>query len=101
MKVIAIKTCYTSDNKRKREGQIFNIKKEDFSFSGMALYMGKGKEPKKFDNFPDEKGKKHGLKELEAFLAKPQKEEIVEDLEIIEESESDESCEDVSNQEVI
>lgn len=92
MKVIAKRTCYTADNKRKKEGQVFNIKKEQFSFGGMALYMGKGKQHKSFEN----------MKELEEFLAKPEeKEEEVEELEILDEVELDEFSEDVSEQEVI
>lgn len=93
MKVIATKTCYTSDNKRKRADQIFNIKKEEFSFGGMALYMGKGKSHKSFAN----------AKELDEYLAKPEKEkEEPEDLEIIDEADmEDESYDEVSNQEVI
>lgn len=93
LKVIATKTCYTSDNKRKRADQVFNVKKEEFSFNGMGLHMGKGKHPKTFAN----------MKELDEYLAKPEKEkEEPEELEIIDEADmEDESYDEVSNQEVI
>lgn len=92
LKVIATKTCYTSDNKRKRADQVFNINRKEFSYNGMALFMGKGKKSKSFSS----------AKELDEYLATPEKEkEEPEELEIIEEAEEEESCEDVSNQEVI
>ena len=91
LKVIATKTCYTSDNKRKRADQVFNIKKEEFSFGGMALFIAKNKS-KSFSN----------MEELDEYLSKPEKvKEEPEELEIIDEAEEEESGEDVSNQEVI
>lgn len=94
MKVIATKTCYTSDHKRKKEGQVFNINKEQFSFNGMALHMGKGKKHKTFKN----------MEELDKFLSKPVEEQKaeVEELEILdEENDIQVESEDISNQEVI
>ena len=82
MKVVAVKTCYTSDNKRKRPGEKFTIKSaKEFSYIGMAL-LDKGKEVT-FDN----------EEELEKYLKKSSKpskpvEKPKADMEVVAEQES-------------